>query len=61
MKGIKRAVVFSLIMLMAVIAVLSSGLTAFVSYADDDSSDAATDSGTEILTDEVTDLDTSFY
>ena len=46
---------------MAVIAVLSSGLTAFVSYADDDSSDAATDSGTEILTDEVTDLDTSFY
>ena len=61
MKGIKRAVVFSLIMLMAVIAVLSSGLTAFVSYADDDSSDAATDSGTEILTDEVTDLDNSFY
>ena len=61
MKGIKRAVVFSLIMLMAVIAVLSSGLTAFTSYADDDSSDAATDSGTEILTDEVTDLDTSFY
>ena len=61
MKGIKRAVVFSLIMLMAVIAVLSSGLAAFVSYADDDSSDAATDSGTEILTDEVTDLDTSFY
>ena len=61
MKGIKRAVVFSLIMLMAVIAVLSSGLTAFVSYADDDSSDASTDSGTEILTDEVTDLDTSFY
>lgn len=61
MKGIKRAVVFSLIMLMAVIAVLSSGFTAFTSYADDDSSDAATDSGTEILTDEVTDLDTSFY
>lgn len=61
MKGIKRAVVFSLIMLMAVIAVLSSGLTAFTSYADDDSSDASTDSGTEIAADEAADLDTAFY
>lgn len=60
MKGIKRAVVFSLIMLMAVIAVLSSGLTAFTSYADDDSSDASTDSGTEIAADEAADLDTAF-
>jgi len=60
-KGIKRAVVFSLIMLMAVIAVLSSGLTAFTSYADDDSSDASTDSGTEIAADEAADLDTAFY
>lgn len=60
-KGLKRAVVFSLMMLMAMVAVLSSGLTAFTSYADDDSSDAASDLGTVIPTDEATYLDTVFF
>ncbi|SFQ28594.1 hypothetical protein SAMN04487928_12943 [Butyrivibrio proteoclasticus] len=56
MKGLNKAVVFCLITLMVVIAICSSGLAAFTSYADDDSFDAASGCDAEIVTEEATDL-----